>query len=243
MACNELVETLNEQHHTADELVEVQPVSIPYLTTPNNRVLLAHYDAKQIYYMQYCNLERPFSTEHDAIVNLYNSYFGGGMNAIVFQEMREARALAYSSYAYLSEGDLDDPYIYYAFIATQNDKMRSAIEAFDEIINEMPESEAAFELAKKEILANLSTQRTIKEDVLWAWIAALDMGVTYDRNQGFYEKVQQMTLADVKAFQQEWIKERPYTYCILGDEKDLDMNFLRTLGPIKRLSQEEIFGY
>jgi predicted Zn-dependent peptidase len=165
------------------------------------------------------------------------------MNAIVFQEMREARALAYSSYANLSEGDLDDPYTYYAFIATQNDKMRSAIEAFDEIINEMPESEAAFELAKKEILANLATQRTIKEDVLWAWIAALDMGVTHDRSQALYEKVQQMTLADVKAFQQEWIKSRPYTFCILGDEKELDMKFLRTLGPIERLSQEEIFGY
>ena len=243
MACNELVEMLNEQHHTADELIDVQPLSIPYLPTPKNRVLLAHYDAKQIYYMQYSNLERPFSTEHDAIINLYNSYFGGGMNAIVFQEMREARALAYSSYANLSEGDLDDPYTYYAFIATQNDKMRSAIEAFDEIINEMPESEAAFELAKKEILANLATQRTIKEDVLWAWIAALDMGVTHDRSQALYEKVQQMTLADVKAFQQEWIKNRPYTFCILGDEKELDMKFLRTLGPIERLSQEEIFGY
>ena len=28
-----------------------------------------------------------------------------------------------------------------AFIATQNDKMQMAIEAFDEIINNMPESE------------------------------------------------------------------------------------------------------
>jgi predicted Zn-dependent peptidase len=27
---------------------------------------------------------------------LYNSYFGGGMAGIVFQELREARALAYS---------------------------------------------------------------------------------------------------------------------------------------------------
>lgn len=244
MACDELIATLNEQHHTAEELLEVSNPEVNYLPTPTNSVLMAHYDAKQIYYMQYTNLERPFSTEHDAITSLYNAYFGGGMNAIVFQEMREARALAYSSYAYLSEGrTAADPYIYYAFIATQNDKMRMAIEAFDEIINQMPESEAAFELAKQEILANLSTQRTIKEDVLWAWLGALDMGVTHDRQKALYEKIQGLTLADVKAFQQEWIKERPYTYCILGDEQDLDMQFLRTLGPIRHLSQEEIFGY
>lgn len=244
MEVEELIQTLNAEHYTADELTEIARTEINYLPTPENRVLLAQYDAKQIYYLQYTNLNRPFSTEHDAIMSLYNAYFGGGMNAIVFQEMREARALAYSSYAYLAEGSTAaDPYIYFAFIATQNDKMRSAIEAFEEIINNMPESEAAFALAKQEILANLSTQRTIKEDILWAWLDALDMGVTYDRNRDLYEKIQGLSLADVKAFQEEWIKARPYTYCILGDARDLDMNFLSTLGPIERLSQEEIFGY
>ncbi len=30
---------------------------------------------------------------------------------------------------------------------------------------------------------------------------------------------------------------------ILGDEKNLDMKSLEKIAPIKRLSQEEIFGY
>ena len=34
-------------------------------------------------------------------LNMYNEYFGGGMNAIVFQEMRESRGLAYSAGAFL----------------------------------------------------------------------------------------------------------------------------------------------
>ena len=65
--------------------------------------------------------------------------------------------------------DKDDPYIFYAFIATQNDKMRQAVEAFDEIIENMPESEKAFELAKQGILANLSTQRTVRDNVRARW--------------------------------------------------------------------------
>ncbi len=52
-----------------------------------------------------------------------------------------------------------------------------------------------------------------------------------------------MTLHDVKATQEKWVKGRTYIYGILGDIKDLDMNFLRTLGPVRTVTQEEIFGY
>ena len=54
---------------------------------------------------------------------------------------------------------------------------------------------------------------------------------------------EKLTLEDVAKTQQEWIKDRTYTYGILGDPKDLDMKFLHTLGPVKTVSLEEIFGY
>ncbi|MDE6857380.1 MAG: insulinase family protein, partial [Alistipes sp.] len=239
-----LVAELDKTHHVAEELQPVEKTVYYPLPTPESKVFAAQYDAKQIYYTQHTTLDRTFSTDNDAVIELYNSYFGGGMNAIVFQEMREARALAYSAYAVLgTRSHADDPYTYMAFIATQNDKMRTAIEAFDEIIENMPESEAAFELAKQQLLGNLATQRTIKEQVLWAYISALGKGVDFDRDKGVYEKVQNMTIEDVKAFQQEWIKNRKYVYCVLGDLKDIDMDYLKTLGPVQIVSQSEMFGY
>ena len=36
---------------------------------------------------------------------------------------------------------------------------------------------------------------------------------------------------------------RKYIYCILGDEKDLDLKNLESYRPIQRLSREDIFGY
>ena len=36
---------------------------------------------------------------------------------------------------------------------------------------------------------------------------------------------------------------RTYIYGIVGDVRDLDLDFLRTLGPVEVLSLEEIFGY
>ena len=116
-------------------------------------------------------------------------------------------------------------------------------EAFDEIINNMPESEAAFQIAKESLISRLRTERTVRDQVLWSYISLRDMGLTEDRDKQIFEKVQTMTLDDVKAAQEKWVKDRPYVYAILGDIKDLDLNYLKTLGPIKTLSQEEIFGY
>ena len=175
---------------------------------------------------------------------MYNEYFGGGMNAIVFQEMREARGLAYSSSARLMKpSHKDDSYMYYAFIATQNDKMQTAIEAFDEIINDMPESEAAFEVAKEALITRIRTARTTGYAILDSYISDRDKGLAEPRQKRLYETVPSLTLEDVKKTQDEWVEGRTYVYGILGDIKDLDMDYLKTLGQIQTLSLEDIFGY
>lgn len=247
VAKGKLVQTLNNSHHLADNLVDVEyePAQMKYVTEPT--VTFAQYDAKQVYYRQYsCREQDKFDVALDPLVNIYNSYFAGGMNSIVFQEMREARGLAYSAYANLAEGLTgENPYCFSAFIATQNDKIHQAVEAFDEIIENMPQSEAAFELSKQGILANIATNRTTKMSVLWTYVDNLQMGIdsNIDRNKAVYEQIKDMTLADVVEFQQNHIRGRKYDYCILGDKNDLDMAYLRSLGKLNFVSQEEIFGY
>ena len=48
---------------------------------------------------------------------------------------------------------------------------------------------------------------------------------------------------DLLATHAKWIKDRPYVYAILGDPTDLDMDFLKTLGPVQQVTLEDIFGY
>ncbi|MBQ5853676.1 MAG: insulinase family protein, partial [Rikenellaceae bacterium] len=241
---DELLASLNEHHNVAEELQPLEIKRLANVPTPENKVFIAEYDANQIYYIQYSNRGEKFDVANDANLDLYNEYFGGGMSSIVFQEMREARGLAYSARAYMSTPTYADGcYSYTAYIATQNDKMKQAIEAFDEIINTMPESEAAFNVAKESYINQVRTLRYTKSSVLSAYIRTRDMGLDYDRARDVFEKVQTMTLDDVKAVQQQWVKDRNYYYLILGDSKNLDLNYLRTLGPITFLSQEQIFGY
>ena len=52
-----------------------------------------------------------------------------------------------------------------------------------------------------------------------------------------------MTLQDLVAFQEQWIRNRRHNYCILSDIKALDMKELAKYGKVTVLSQKEIFGY
>ena len=36
---------------------------------------------------------------------------------------------------------------------------------------------------------------------------------------------------------------KPYRYIILGNKEMLNMDFLRTLGPVRELTTDEVFGY
>lgn len=244
-ATKEEVSALIKEHHKVAEDLKPLEKRYPVLRkTDANKVYLAQYDAKQIYYLQYSNRGEKLNLEADPMLTMYNEYFGGGMNAIVFQEMREARGLAYSANARLySPSHKDDAYMYFAFIATQNDKMKTAIQAFDEIINRMPESENAFAVAKEALTTRLRTERTTGMEILQKYTSDRDLEVTEPREKKLYETIPSLTLEDVKATQEEWIKNRIYNYGILGDIKDLDTDYLKTLGPVEILDSKDIFGY
>lgn len=236
--------TMAEYHTVAENPAPLERKFATRQITGEPVVYVAPYDAKQLYYLQYSDRGEKYTPADDAAIRLYNAYFGGGMNAIVFQEMREARGLAYSAMAYLGEPyTVDDTYSYLAFIATQNDKMRQAIEAFDDIINNMPESEKAFDIAKESTISTMRTQRLTGIDVLWSYIDDRDMGLTENRDKRIFNELQDMTFEDVKAAQEKWVKDRHYTYGILGDKNDIDVKYLKTLGTVKYLTLEDIFGY
>ncbi|MCQ2142868.1 MAG: insulinase family protein [Bacteroidales bacterium] len=244
MSESQLKAALKAGHEINSGLEPLEKTYPSSLQTPENSVVMAQYDANQIYYYQYSNRGENFDAASAPALSLYNEYFGGGMNTIVFQEMREARGLAYSAWANLySPSYKADNYRYIAFIATQNDKMRQAIEAFDDIINNMPESEAAFTIAKEALIGRLRTQRTVGYDVLSAYRRCRELGIDAPLDKQIFEGVKDMTLEDVKATQQQWVKDRAYTYMILGDIKNLDTDYLSTLGPVKVVSLEEIFGF
>ena len=241
----ELVALLDKEHRTPDTLKDVPAgEDFKQQATPETKIYLAPYEAKNIYMSQISNRGEKFDAAIEPARQLYNEYFGGSMNSIVFQEMRESRGLAYSAWAGLNKpGYADEDYYFISQISSQNDKMLDAINTFNDIINNMPQSETAFKLAKEGMIARLRTDRITKMSVIWSYINAQDLGQTVDSRIKLFNDVQGMTLQDVIDFQQKWIKGRTYSYGILGDKKELDMEALKKIGPVIELTTEDIFGY
>ena len=241
----ELIALLEAEHMVSDTLKEL-PVAeeIRYQETPETRIYVAPYVAQQVYVSQISNRNDAFDAALVPQVNLYNEYFNGNMGSIVFQEMRESRGLAYGAGAgFYAPSYRKYPFTYSAYISTQTDKLMDAVRAFDEIINDMPQSEAAFALAKSGSIDRLRTERVNKSAVLWDYIENQDMGLSEDLDKVYYDFLQTSTISDVVKFQQEWVKGRTYHFGILGDKKHLDMKSLKQMGEVVELTTEQIFGY
>ena len=239
------IEAMLENNHKvkpdAAKLVKSYPAK---QLTPEADVIIAPYPSRQFNYIQYSDRGEGFDLEETPAIELFNEYYGGGMNAIVFQEMRESRALAYGAGAWLSSpAFLGDTYSFRAYIASQNDKLRKAVEAFDEIIENLPEAEDNLAIAKASMLGRLRTSRVIGEQVLYSYLSAKELGLDEPQDRLIFEKVSSLGMDDLKAVHEKWIKGRTYRYSILGDPSDLDLDFLRTLGPVRMVTLEEVFGY
>lgn len=214
------------------------------LTVSEPEVIIAPYDAQNIYMRRYSNNGQVYDARQQASIDLFNEYFGGGMNTIVFQELREARGLAYSASAYYRTPDWKgDANQFYTNIITQNDKMPECIDVFEQITEDMPLSEGAFRLAKDAILKRLATERTTRGAVLFHYINLQDMGIDHDINRDLYRETLGMTIDDLARFQKENVRGRSYRTLILGNEKELDAQKLKSLGKITRVTTEDIFGY
>ena len=218
----------------------------PYKQVETNepKVLIAPYDAKNIYMIQYYNENIGWNPEHAAIIELFNNYFGGGMSGIVFQELREARGLAYSAFASYDEAwRKTAKEQFYTYIITQNDKMIDCVKEFNTLLDSMPQREATFANSKQYVMKNIASRRVQKFSILSNYHWAQRMGLDYDINSRIYKEIPGITLQQLAKFADERIARKPYTYIILGNEADLDMKTISSYGKVKRVSLEEAFGY
>ena len=236
---------LAKEHKTAKTLAAVpQGKKYELQETPQTEIIIAPYDAKNIYLRQYHNEGKQWKPENAPVVALFNEYFGGGMNTVVFQELRETRGLAYNAAAmYVQPARKNEPEGFYTHIISQNDKMMDCINVFKEIVDTMPQNQAAFDLAKQSLIKSLQSSRTTKFGVISSYLYYKNLGIDYDLNKLIYEKLPSLTLQDIVKFEQQNMVNKPYRMMILGNEKELDMKSLEKIAPVKRLSQEEIFGY
>ena len=217
--------------------------SFPFTTQQTNQVLFANYDMVQSEIVWVRNAA-PYDVAKEPVVDIFNNYFGGGMGSVVFQTLRESKALAYSTFAtYGTPAKKEDPFYILAYIGSQADKMNDAIKGMNELLSDLPVSDKGFDLAKASMKKDLETERTTQDGIIFSYLAAKQRGLDYDERRSEYETVDKLTMNDVKQFHQDQLGGKAYTYCVVASDKKINLDDLKKVGEVKRLSLEEIFGY
>lgn len=241
---SELVNSLSENHKTNAELKAIpEAKSFVEQENKNTQVYVVDYEMKQAEIMMLSKKEM-YNPETVAAAAIFNEYFGGGMGSIVFQEMRESKALAYSVYSvYRSPSDSAKAHYTMAYIGAQADKLKEAMEGMSDLLNNMPESEKSFQLAKKAAMEKIRTERITKASKIFNYETALKRGLDRDLRKDIYDAIPDMTMEDLKAFHKKYIQNGNYNIMVIGKKEGLDMASLKTYGPVTMLTLEDVFGY
>ncbi len=239
-----VTEVFNKEHPVAAVLKPV-PEPKKFVQKPNDftQVFTVDYTMKQAEIIMLSKSDK-YNKELAPVTRLFNEYFGGSMNSIVFQEIRESKGLAYSAYAgYRAPVQPYLNYYLFSYIGTQIDKLPEAMKAMTGLFNNMPESEKAMNSAKEAIINKIRTERITKSQVLFNYINAKKFDLTYDIRKDVFNKIPSMTFSDLKAFQEKYVKNKNFTIMVLGKKSQMDEKALSTYGPVSHLDLKTVFGY
>lgn len=217
--------------------------SFTYTTSDVNKVLFADYNMVQSE-IRWIRNASPYSADAEATVDIFNNYFGGGMGALVFQTIRESKALAYSTFAFYAKPDKkEDPFYTVAYVGCQADKFRESITAMNELLNELPDVAENIKTAKAGIKKDIETERITQDAIIMNYLAAQRKGLKEDIRKKTYAAVDKIGYKELKQFHSENVSNKPYTYCIVASEKKVPEETLKQYGEVTKLTLEEIFGY
>ena len=243
LAINEVVTDINKVHNPKN--LKDYPAAITYAETvpTKDRVFVVDFDSPQmvVYGVSFAG---KYNNNLIADIDVYNNYFGGSMNAIVFQELREARALAYTAFAAFQQPSrLNRLSMNISYIGCGNDKVSQSLAAFQDLYNNMPENEASFQIAKDAVIKELCNDRITKDSKVWTYLHLKQLGLNKDPREEALAKVRTLTFNDIKNFQKTYITGKPTTYMIVGSKASLDMKYLKSIGKVTILKPKTILGY
>ncbi|MCP4521335.1 MAG: insulinase family protein [Cytophagales bacterium] len=240
----ELSKNLNKLHRSKKKKL-YSPASIEFAEQKldSNIVYFVNFDMVQAQVL-FWSPSVNYNKELVPIAKVYNEYFGGNMGSIVFQELREAQALAYAVRSYYRvAGELDEANSVISYIGTQADKLDMAITEMQKLLNDMPLSPSNFAQSKLAIQSSLETNRITKNGILFNYERAKKLGLEKDIRQDIYETLKTIELKDIKAFHEQYVKGQKQAILIIGSRESIDLKSLEKYGKVVELSLEDVFGY
>jgi predicted Zn-dependent peptidase len=209
----------------------------------SNKVLFADYNMVQSE-IRWVRNGALYTSNMEPVIDIFNNYFGGGMGALVFQTIRESKALAYSTFAVFAKPDKkEDPFMTVAYVGCQSDKFNESIVAMNELLGDLPNVADNLKTAKAGIKKDIETERITQDGIIFNYLTARRKGLQEDVRKKIYSAVDAIGYNELKQFHSENIAGKPYTYCVVASEKKLPTETLAKYGEVQKIGLEQLFGY
>jgi len=228
----------------ADQLIDGHsPIIYPRQEHKQNTIYFLD-DKNMIQSQIYIIMEGNLNNDRErAIAQAFNEYFGGGMNALVFQEIREFRSLAYTARAnYYTSFYRDHQGYLEGYLSTQSDKTIEAIKAMTDLMTNMPEKPERMETIRASLIQGINSSFPSFRSMASTVANLRRQGYDDDPNKNYKEIWNNMTFEDIIGFFKENFNEKPIVIVIAGDGKRIDKEILASFGTIIEVSKEDIFS-
>jgi len=242
MPLEELVEVLRRHHTVEGEQQDTPEYRFRTARQVNNTEVMVVDQQTAQAQVRIEFADGVYNSDDAVMSSIYTNYFGSGMSSVVFQELREARALAYSAQARYAQGGRENAEnLMLGAIGTQTDKTVDALEAFIDLIDNMPSSSERFEEAVNSQLNRYRTSKLNFREVIGAVRSWERLGFETDPRIQRYQELQTASLEDLVEFQQEHVQGRPKLISIVGDLSIIDTEELEKFGMVEEIQVEQLF--
>ncbi len=183
-----------------------------------------------------------FELKDQLEIDAFNQYFSSGFTGIVLQELRENRSLAYGADArYRYPLLTGKPSYFVGGIQTQGDKTNVAVDAFMDLIRNMPQK--ADRLANLKQFLKLSAVNNVDFRQYAMVIDAYKrLGYTDDPLKTLLPQYEKLTFDNITGFWSQEVKPLPIATMIVGNKKQMDTKGLQKYGKVTELKTKDIFG-
>ena len=235
-----------------------QHLPIEEVTVPSNWFYnrsLRHYERPTIYLMEMKELAQsviyaymyvdPLSDQREFhLARLFNSYFGGDMSSLMFQEIREFRSYAYQVSARLKHPPLnhvEQPASFVMRLATQADKTADAMEVLESLVRDMPQRPERVESVKRTIRNWVNNEYPSSRSLSLKIAKFLHEGYQSDPNKDYVEMIGPIRMEEIMDFYERHIQNGQLVYAIVGNSKQMDLNRLARFGEIIKVKKKDIY--
>lgn len=174
---------------------------------------------------------------------LFNEYYNGGMNGVIFQNIRELRSLGYSAYGYFSYDMLNRRNAYtMGFLGTQSDKTIDGIVAMSELLKTFQLKQEKFETAKMSLVKQYEAEhinfRNIPQQV-YQWSME---GYESDPRSTYVTRILGFKSNNIADFFNSYIGNRPMVITIAGNMNRIKKKQLEKYGKVTFLNYNDILN-